>query len=216
MLITFLGGRNIVNDTSLIKKSLQIEYFSTAWMAFEFAVGLYSGITAGSILLIAFGMDSFLEIISGSTLIWRLKKESHNASEKEIAHAEKISSTIVGSVLLLLSAYVVFVSLFNLLNNQEADASLSGIMIAIASVVLMPFLTIKKRHLGKSINSDALIEDGMCNITCAYMAATVLVGVIVTALFNLWWIDSVAALVLVYFIASEGAESLRNGLKNKN
>ena len=202
----------MVNDSSLIKSSLRIEYFSTAWMAFEFAVGFSSGIAAGSILLIAFGLDSFLEIISGSALIWRLRKENNHAPQAEIDHAEKISSIIVGSVLLLLSVYVVSVSIYNLVTHQVADASVSGIMIAIASVILMPFLTIRKRQLGKKINSDALIEDGMCNITCAYMAATVLIGVLLTALFNLWWIDSVAALVLVYFIASEGWESLQNGL----
>ncbi|AKP66284.1 cation transporter [Companilactobacillus ginsenosidimutans] len=203
----------MVNNPTLISRSLRIEYFSTAWMAFEFAVGFSSGIAAGSILLIAFGMDSFLEIIAGSTLIWRLRKEANHASKEEIEKTERISSLIVGSVLLLLSVYVVSVSIYNLINHQVADTSIPGMLIAIASVILMPILTLKKRSLGKQINSEALIEDGMCNITCAYMAATVLVGVIVTALFGLWRIDSVAALVLVYFIATEGWESLQNGLK---
>lgn len=201
----------MVNSSKLIKKSLQIEYFSTIWMTFEFVVGLYSGITAGSILLIAFGMDSFLEIISGSTLIWRLQKENNHAPAKEIEHSEKMSSRIVGTVLMLLAIYVVSVSIYNLLHHSSAESSLSGILIAIASVILMPILAWQKRELGKEINSDALIEDGMCNITCAYMAATVLIGVILTALFNWWWIDSLAALVLVYFIASEAIESLQNG-----
>jgi len=200
------------SNTDYIKKSLNTEYFSTAWMAFEFVIALYSGIKAGSILLIAFGLDSFLEIISGSTLIWRLKKEFNGAPDNEIQKAEKRSSLMVGSVLLLLSVYVIGVSLFNLFTHQASDSSISGIAIAIASVILMPFLTLRKRALGKAINSDALAEDGMCNITCAYMAGTVLVGAVLTELFNLWWVDSVAALVLVYFIASEGWESLQNGL----
>lgn len=202
-----------MNNTSNIKRSLQIEYLSTIWMAFEFVVGFTSGIKAGSILLIAFGLDSFLEIISGSTLIWRLKKEFNHAPEKEIAQAEKKSSFIVGIILLLLSVYVIAVSVFNLATHQSAESSLSGILIAIASVILMPIFTFKKRSLGKIIKSGALIEDGMCNITCAYMAGTVLLGAILTALFNLWWVDSIAALILVYFIASEGIESLQNGLK---
>ncbi|KRK83527.1 hypothetical protein FC78_GL001484 [Companilactobacillus bobalius DSM 19674] len=201
-----------MNKLDYVKKSLQIEYLSTIWMAFEFIVGFYSGIKAGSILLIAFGLDSFLEIISGSTLIWRLKKEFNNDSVEQIENAERKSSLIVGSVLLLLSAYVVAVSFFNLITHQAADTSISGISIAIASVLLMPFFTFKKRSLGKSISSDALIEDGMCNITCAYMAGTVLLGAILTALFGLWWVDSIAALVLVYFIANEGLESFKNGL----
>lgn len=192
-----------------IKQSLQTEYFSTTWMAFEFVVGFYSGLKAGSILLIAFGLDSFLEIIAGSTLIWRLRKENNGAPEAEIERAEKRSSRIVGSILLLLAVYVTATSLFNLFTHQAADTSVSGIAIAIASVILMPFLTMRKRRLGKAIHSDALIEDGMCNITCAYMAGTVLIGALVTALFGWWWVDSVAALVLVYFIASEGLEAVR-------
>ena len=202
----------MVNKIDYVKKSLQIEYLSTIWMTFEFIIGFYSGIKAGSILLIAFGLDSFLEIISGNTLIWRLKKEFNNAPAEQIKNAERKSSLIVGSVLLLLSVYVVAVSLFNLVNHQAADTSISGISIAIASVLLMPYFTLKKRSLGKSISSDALIEDGMCNITCAYMAGTVLLGAILTALFGLWWVDSIAALILVYFIASEGLESFKNGL----
>lgn len=199
--------------SSLVSRSLHTEYFSTGWMAFEFLVGFSSGLQAGSILLIAFGLDSFLEIISGSTLIWRLRKEANGAPKAEIEQAERKSSLIVGSVLLLLSVYVIGVSLYNLLNHQAADTSTPGISIAIASVILMPILTLKKRSLGKALHSDALVEDGMCNITCAYMAATVLVGALLTALFNWWWADSVAALILVYFIASEGWESFQDGRK---
>lgn len=199
------------NSQVLIDRSLHTEYFSTVWMAFEFVVGCYSGLKAGSILLIAFGLDSFLEIISGSVLIWRLQKENAGASPAEIEHAEKRSSLIVGSVLLLLSVYVIAVSLFNLFTHSTADSSYSGIAIAIASVILMPILTLRKRALGKALHSDALVEDGMCNITCAYMAGTVLIGALLTALFNWWWADSVAALILVYFIASEGLESFNEG-----
>ncbi|MQS88209.1 cation transporter [Companilactobacillus mishanensis] len=205
----------MVNNTELTKQGLTTEYFSLAWMIFEFAVGFSSGLAAGSILLIAFGLDSFLEIISGSTLIWRLRKEANGAPSAEILNAEKRSSLIVGTILILLGIYVTGVSLFNLFAHSAADTSVSGISIAIASVILMPILAVRKRHIGKAMNSDALVEDGMCNITCAYMAGTVLIGSLLTALFNLWWVDSVAALVLVYFIVSEGIESLQNGLKKE-
>lgn len=194
------------------RRGLHLEYFSTAWMTFEFLVGFTSGVKAGSILLIAFGLDSFLEIISGSTLIWRLRKSvTGTASDAEIARAEQRSSLIVGTVLLLLSLYVIGVSVYNLATHQLADTSWSGIAIAVASVILMPLLTVGKRKIGHQIESPALIEDGMCNITCAYMAGTVLVGAILTAAFGWWWADSVAALVLVYFIASEGWEAFQNG-----
>lgn len=199
------------NKAKLVQRSMHTEYFSTGWMAFEFLVGLTAGLQAGSILLIAFGLDSFLEIIAGGTLIWRLRKEANGASAEVIERAERRSSLVVGTVLLGLSVYVTAVSVYNLATHQRADESTMGMAIAVASVILMPLLTLRKRHLGQALHSPALIEDGMCNITCAYMAGTVLVGAVLTALFNWWWADSVAALVLVYFIASEGWEAFQAG-----
>ncbi|GLB46390.1 membrane protein [Philodulcilactobacillus myokoensis] len=201
------------NNKHLVNNGLMIEYFSTAWMAFEFIVGFISGLQAHSILLIAFGLDSFLEIISGSALIWRLKKEMNGDDSQSIMKAEKRSSLIVGSVLILLSVYIVVISLYNLFTHQASDNSLSGLLISVASVILMPILTILKRKMGKALHSNALVEDGMCNITCAYMAGTVLLGTLLTYLLNWWWADSVAALILVYFIFSEGLESFQEGRK---
>jgi len=201
----------MVTKTSLVQQSLRTEFFSTAWMAFEFVVGLTAGLQAGSILLIAFGLDSFLEIIAGGTLIWRLRKEANGAPTVEIERAERRSSLVVGTVLLGLAVYVTSMSIFNLVTHQVANESPMGLAIAIASVLLMPYFTWRKRKLGHALHSEALVEDGMCNITCAYMAGTVLIGAIVTMLFNWWWADSATALVLVYFIANEGWESFQAG-----
>jgi len=211
MRITLFGGRGMANKTTLVKQSMRTEYFSTGWMVFEFAVGLTAGLQAGSILLIAFGLDSFLEIIAGGTLIWRLRKEALGAPQAEIERAEQRSSLVVGTVLLGLSVYVTVVSLFNLFTHQVANESPMGMAIAVASIILMPLLALRKRRLGQALSSPALVEDGMCNITCAYMAGTVLIGAVLTSLLNWWWADSVAALVLVYFIASEGWESFQTG-----
>ncbi|AQW21197.1 cation transporter [Lentilactobacillus curieae] len=202
-----------MGNSAIATKALRTEYFSNSWMAFEFLVGVISGITAHSILLVAFGLDSLLEIVAGFALIWRLKKELAEASAEQIETAEKRSSLIVGSILLLLSVYVVIVSIYNLATHTPAESSPSGITIAILSVLLMPILTLKKRNYGQLLGSDALVEDGMCNITCAYMAGTVLVGAVLTTFLGWWWADSVFALVLVYFIASEGWESISDGLK---
>ncbi|TPR26485.1 cation transporter [Apilactobacillus micheneri] len=193
-------------ENNTLSKSINIEYLSTLWMLVEFIVALYSGIMAKSILLIAFGLDSLLEIIAGSILIWRLKKESNGAN---IEKAEKITSRLVGWILILLSIYVTITSLFNLFGHGVADDSLSGIIIAILSLLIMPFFIIKKRRYGKTLKSGALIEDSYCNVTCAYIAGTVLIGMVLNALFGLWWADSVAALVLVYFIFTEGLEGVK-------
>lgn len=197
------------SNADLARQGIRIEWWSTAWMSVEFLVGVAAGVRAHSILLIAFGLDSLLEIVSGGALIWRLQKERSGAPAAVIDRAETRSSRIVGSVLLLLAGYIVLTSAYNLVTRQGADSSVPGLIIAVASLVLMPFFTLRKRQLGTALHSPALVEDGLCNITCAYMAGTVLLGAALTALFNWWWADSVAALVLVVFIVREGLEGVR-------
>ncbi|MCO7126506.1 cation transporter [Sporolactobacillus shoreicorticis] len=197
------------DNLRLINKGIQIESLSIAWMAVEFFVALVSGVLAHSLLLVALGLDSLIELISGAFLLWRLqteKKQSDN--EEKVARAERIASYVVGTALMLLAVFVIFSSIYRLITRQSAEASVLGIALVIGSCVLMPVLMIAKKRIGQAIGSDALIEDGMCNLVCAYMAFTVLIGAGFTALVNWWWADSVAALVLVFFIVSEGWEAL--------
>jgi divalent metal cation (Fe/Co/Zn/Cd) transporter len=192
-----------------LKQALKLEYVSLLWMAIEFGVGLQAGLQAHSILLVAFGLDSLLEIFSGGVLIWRLHKQQRTNDEQEIERIEQLATRLVGGVLLLLAVYVVLTAGWNLWQHQAADLSWSGLTLSVLSLILMPILAVAKRRLGRQLHSAALVEDGMCNITCAYMAGTVLIGALLTALFGWWWADSVAALVLVYFIVREGLEGLR-------
>lgn len=196
------------NDVRLINKGIQIESFSIAWMAVEFMIALWSGMIAHSLLLVTLGLDSLIELISGAFLLWRPQTEKNQSGEEKVARAERISSYVVGAALMLLALYVVLSSIYRLVTRQTAETSVLGIALVIGSCVLMPVLMIAKKRIGHAIGSDALIEDGMCNLVCAYMAFTVLIGAGFTALFNWWWADAVAALILVFFIVSEGWEAL--------
>ncbi|KRN28107.1 hypothetical protein IV38_GL001557 [Lactobacillus selangorensis] len=142
-----------------------------------------------------------------------MKKEANGASPAVIRHAERVADLIVGTILILLAVYVVATSVYHLWTHAAADTSLAGLTISICSVVLMPVLMRQKKRLGLRLHAQALVEDGMCNLTCAYMAGTVLVGALLTALCGWWWVDSFFALILVYFIAHEGIESLQNAKK---
>lgn len=197
-----------MNNSGAIHAGIRIEIFSVLWMVLEFIIAVYSGIAAHSLLFIAFGLDSFIELVSGVVLIWRLRVEQHGTDAVKIERAERVSSRVVGLALLLLAAYVLITSVLNLFSHHSAETSFLGISLAIGSVILMPLLMIGKKRIAKIIGSNALAEDGMCNLVCAYMAFTVLLGAGLTALFNWWWADSVFALILVYFIFSEGWEGL--------
>ncbi|WAH37200.1 cation diffusion facilitator family transporter [Alicyclobacillus dauci] len=193
---------------AFVKKGINIELVSIIWMVIEAAVAIGSGIIAHSLSLVAFGVDSIIELVAGAVLLWRLIIEARDASVARVKWAEKTSSWVVGIALLLLTVYIVVTSIDKLVTHQGAETSFLGIGLAIASGVIMPYLSRTKKRIGSEIGSKALRADGSCSMVCAYMAWIVLAGVILTALFGWWWIDSVASLALVYYVVKEGWEAV--------
>ncbi|WP_284286130.1 cation diffusion facilitator family transporter [Alicyclobacillus fastidiosus] len=192
-----------------VKKGVNIEIISIIWMVIEAAVAISSGIIAHSLSLVAFGADSIIELIAAGVLLWRLTIEVRGASLARVKKAEKTSSWVVGIALFLLAVYIVIASLDKLITHQGADSTYIGIGLAIASGIIMPYLSRAKKRIGSDIDSKALRADGSCSIVCAYMAWTVLAGVVIIALLGWWWIDSIAALALVYFVVKEGWEAVQ-------
>ncbi|WP_249226485.1 cation diffusion facilitator family transporter [Alicyclobacillus mengziensis] len=192
-----------------VKRGINIEIASMTWMVIEAAVALGSGIVAHSLSLVAFGADSIIELVAGGVLLWRLTIEARGASLSRVKKAEKTSSWVVGIALLLLAVYIVVAAIDKLVTHQGAQSTYMGTGLALASGIIMPYLSRAKKRIGSEIGSKALSADGSCSIVCAYMAWTVLVGVALTALFGWWWIDSIAALALVYFVVKEGREAVQ-------
>ncbi|CAM3120515.1 cation transporter [Sporolactobacillus spathodeae] len=197
-----------MNRSKLIKTGIRLEVLSVLWMAVEWIVAVYSGLAAHSLLLISFGLDSLIEMGSGSVLIWRLRVEARGSDASKVDEAERLSSRLVGWALILLAFYTVVASLAHLLARHTAETSFSGLALAIGSALFMPWLMVRKKQIARAIGSAALAEDAMCNLVCAYMALTVILGTGLTAAFKWWWADSLFALVLVYFIFNEGWEAL--------
>jgi len=192
-----------------VKKGVNIELVSIVWMIIEAVVAIGSGFAAHSLSLVAFGADSVIELVAGTVLLWRLTIEAIGASLARVKRAEKASSWVVGIALLLLAVYIVVASIDKLFTHHGAESTFWGMGLAIASGIIMPYLSRMKKQVGAEINSKALRADGSCSIVCAYMAWTVLVGVVLTTLLGWWWIDSIAALGLVYFVVSEGWEAIQ-------
>ncbi|KRW90677.1 cation transporter [Alicyclobacillus tengchongensis] len=192
-----------------VKKGVNIEVVSITWMVIEAAVAIGSGIIAHSLSLVAFGADSIIELIAGGVLLWRLTIEAQGASLARVKKAEKTSSWVVGIALLLIAAYIVVASIDKLLTHQGAEATYMRMGLAVASGIIMPYLSRAKKQIGSEIGSKALRADGSCSIVCAYMAWTVLGGVVLIVLLGWWWIDSIAALGLVYFVVKKGWEAVQ-------
>lgn len=191
-------------------RGIVIEWLSVGWIVVEAAVGIAAGIRAHSIVLVAFGIDSVVELVSASTLLWRLYVETSGGSRRSVEAAERTASWVVGLSLLLLALYIVAASVRSFVVRESAQISLWGIGVTCVASVAMPLLAAAKKRIGRRIGSKALEADGSCSMACAYMSWITLAGVAATALFGLWWIDSVAALGLVYFVTHEGIEALED------
>jgi len=192
-----------------VRAGVRIEIVTVAWMTVEAAVAIIAGILARSVLLTAFGFDSVIELVSGGALLWRLATESRGRSLARVERAENLAAWIAGIGLVLLCFYIVATSGLSLWSHNHPDRSPVGIGLAVVALVLMPFLVWQKRSIAGHINSPALRADAACSLTCAYMAATLLVGLALTALFGWLWADTLAAIALLYWIVPEAREALQ-------
>jgi len=189
------------------KKALLSEYFTVGWNVIEGVVAIASGVIAGSIALVGFGLDSYIEVASGLVLIWRLRKHGFTEEEEEEA-AEKRAVLFVGVTFLLLAVYVIYESGKKLFFQERPEESLIGIILAFLSLIVMPLLAVYKKKIAAEINSRALRADALETLACSYLSLTLLLGLGANALFGWWWADPVAALGMVYFLINEGWEAI--------
>lgn len=192
-----------------VKKGIHIEIVSILWMIVEAAVAIGAGVVAHSLALTAFGADSIIELVASVILLWRLYVESSGANLTQVQHAEKRASWVVGVALIALAVYIVVSAGYDLWTRSGSESSLLGLSLAVASGIIMPYLSRAKKKIGAEIGSKALRADGSCSIVCAYMAWTLIVGLVLTALVGWWWLNALAGLALVYFVVKEGIEAIQ-------
>lgn len=191
-----------------VQAGVRIEIVTVAWMLVEAIVAISAGILARSILLTAFGLDSVIELVSGGALLWRLRTEARGGALERVEKAENRAAWIVGIALVLLCVYIVTTSVLGISTHAKPEGSIAGIGLAVAALLVMPWLVWRKRSIAATIDSAALRGDAACSLTCAQMAAALLVGVLLNTLFGFWWADAVAALALLYWIVPEAREAL--------
>ncbi len=199
---------------SQVRTGLRIEVITVIWMLIEMVVSIGAGVAAGSVLLIAFGLDSLIELVGGGVLLWRLRIEESGGDTARVERAEHRATWLVAICLALLCVYVLASALLGIVTRSRPQTSLAGIAISAAAVVLMPYLAVTKRHVAMRIQSDALAADAVNSITCAYMAGTVLLGLAVTALFGWWWAEPVAALLFLVWLVRETLEAFEEARRS--
>jgi divalent metal cation (Fe/Co/Zn/Cd) transporter len=191
-----------------VRAGVQVEVITVAWMIVEAVIAIGAGIVARSVLLTAFGFDSVIELVTGGALLWRLTTEARRGSLERVERAENRAAWITGIALVLLCVYIVATAVLGFVSGSKAEGSPVGIGLAVAALLIMPWLVWRKRDIAERIDSAALRGDAACSLTCAYMAGALLVGVALTTLLGWWWADGLAALALLYWIVPEAREAL--------
>lgn len=196
--------------SSLLRRGLRLEYLTVGWNIAEGLIAVGAGLAAGSIALIGFGVDSFVETVSGVVLIWRLSAEIRGRlDEVAIELVERRAEGLVGLAFLLLAAYVAFEASSALIGQEEPDVSPVGIALTATSIVVMIWLARAKRRVGEELGSRALLADAKQTAACWYLSVVTLTGLGLNAAFGWWWADPVAALGIVVLLVREGLEALR-------
>lgn len=182
---------------------LLLSYITVGYNIIEGIVSVILGIITGSVALMGFGLDSFIESLSGSVMIWRLGKHG-NMSEEEEEAIEAKAAILVGATFLILAAYVAYESIDKFINREIPEASVFGIGIAVLSLVVMPTLAYLKNRTGKAIKSPSLVADSKQTIVCVLMSVTLLITLIINYFYKAWWIDPLAGVMFVIILVREG------------
>lgn len=196
-----------VNTTDQLRsKALRLEYTLISYNVLEGVIAIAAGWQAGSIALIGFGLDSAIEVLSAGILVWRLRQPGSLEEESE---REKKALFGVGLTFFLLSAYVLYEAAQSLLRRETPDTSWIGILLATASLIVMPTLGLSKRKIALQMGSRALEADALETLICAYLSFTLLLGLGLNALLGWWWMDPLAALAMLPYIVKEGWNALQ-------
>ena len=187
-------------------------YLVVATMAYNMAeagVALWSGAEADSVALVGFGLDSLIETMAAGMLLWRLRLKTQSADSEHEEAVERRVHRFVGGTFLALALYVLSQAGWMLWQQEAPSASLVGILLALASLVVMPLAAIGKLRAASIIGSGALRAEAKETLACSYLSLTLLLGLAANAVAGWWWADPVAALCMVPWLVKEGVEGVR-------
>jgi divalent metal cation (Fe/Co/Zn/Cd) transporter len=151
-------------------------------------------------------MDSFIEVTSGATLLWRMSVDADVESRER---NEKLSLRIVGICFVALALYIAIESVADLIRKTPPEHSIPGIVLACVSLIVMPILSRAKKKVGDSMSSAAMKADARQTDFCVYLSTILLAGLLLNAILGWWWADPIAALIMVPIIVKEGIDGIK-------
>jgi divalent metal cation (Fe/Co/Zn/Cd) transporter len=191
---------------ALIREAFGLEWLTIGWMTVEAIVAICSGWAAGSLVLIAFGLDSVIELASAGVLMWRLSVELRRGQAFS-ARAEAVASRLAGALLFALAAYVTVAALWSLWTRGGAEFSWIGLAVAVLAIPSMRYLAARKIAVAEKLGSRALRADAMEAVTCGWLSLVVVASLAAQWALGAWWIDGVGSLAIVWLLMKEGREA---------
>ena len=184
----------------LRRRAFRLEYATIAWNVVEGIAAVGAGLLAGSVALVAFGLDSSVEVFASAVVVWELRGADRRRERRAVR--------AIGAAYLVVAGYVMLDAVNALRNANHPETSAVGMVLLASTVVVMLGLGIAKLRVGRALDSQTVIADGRFSLVDGSLAAAVLVGLALSALFGWWWADAVLAIVISLLAFREGREAL--------
>ena len=191
-----------------VRRALRLEYFTVAWNVVEGAVAVTAALLAGSVAILGFGIDSFVECGAALVMIWRLRAErAQRISGEQLVAIEHRARRMVAGSLFALAAYVSVDALQTLWTQDRPEFSAVGVALLALSIAVMLWLARAKRQLARELDSEAMEADALQTTACWWLSVAALIGVGLNGLLGWWWADPLAALAIAALIVREGRDA---------
>ena len=197
----------------LLKTAFILSLITIFYNLIEGGISVYFGMSDDSLSLFGFGVDSFVEVISGigiAHMIIRMKKNLNVSKD----NFEKRALLITGISFFLLTAGLIFGAVINVIQNVKPETTLPGVIIALISILTMYFLMNSKLKVGKELDSDAIIADAKCTRTCFQLSIILLCASLLYHVFHILYIDIIGSLANAYISFNEGKEAIEKSKRS--
>jgi divalent metal cation (Fe/Co/Zn/Cd) transporter len=192
-----------------VARALRLEVLTVGWNLVEGLVSVTAAMAAGSVALLGFGIDSFVECASGGVLLWRLLAERGGEPHEVIERLDRRARKLVAVSLFLLALYIAADAGLTLWRRERPQASPVGIAVTLLSIAVMIWLSRAKVRAADALGSRALASDAIQTTLCWWLSVITLTGIGLNAAFGWWWADPVAALGMTFLVIREGREAWR-------
>jgi divalent metal cation (Fe/Co/Zn/Cd) transporter len=199
----------VTTRDTLLARGLRLEYLTVGWNVIEGLVAIALAAPAGSVALLGFGVDSFVESASGAVLVWRLRAESKAQDKEAIERLDRRAHRLVGASFFLLAAFIAADAVWTFATGETPHPTLGGIALLVVSIAAMLWLARAKRRAAIALGSRALEADAFQTSACFWLSLIVLAGIGLNAALGWWWADPLAALGLAALLLREGREAWR-------